>query len=556
MLAAIAALYLLLALASLEKPVGSDEMVFLLTAKDLALTGIPWIWNGTVTMLHPPLYPHVLAFAYRVLGFHVWSAKLVGVVCALAVLALVARHLAACPIGRREAGAALALLALSPLFVQGSVLLDSDNTVLDLVLVAFVLGWIRLEMRPVVPGARWRFGLLFGAALWSKLTTPPLVAALVVLFAALRRRTALIARVLLPALAIGAVGFVVTFGLYCRWKGLAWSQPLDYLLASARGRVAWREARGAGLESVKNLVELVLWIQLPLAVLFGWAVAARVRRLVRERAWDAADLLWIVGGAIAAGYVLVGGTTFGFPRYSFPALAPICLVAATGVTALSPIDPRVWRGLVGVSALLAIGVALVVGDPLYTWRYAAREALIRGASPAGALLTLVGQLVVAAGLPLLVQALYLKRATGTAMLRVALLFAALSQSAALDLQQAFASYNTNYNYGETGTAAVVEAIARAGRPDRRVIATLEVTGRLAWEGRPTRGISPKLWSDPAALAREIRDPGTGYVAYSVSSNTVAQHRETLGDPRVQAALAAGFEPRRLGGYTLWRRTGR
>lgn len=552
--AAVVAGYLLLALRSAGKSLGSDEIWFLLGPKELALSGIPWRTpDGGVMLLHPPLYPHLLALSYQVFGFHVLSVKLVGILCALGALWATARHLSSTMSGACGSGLALALIALNPAFVQGSVLLDSDNTLLSLLLLLFVLGWIRLEGGSAGRGGAWGLGLLFGASLWTKLTTPPFLAVLLIGFLAIRRHLVPLKRLLLPALGIGVVLFAGTFWAYCRWKGLLWTQPFDYLLGAAAGKAALSSETRGGVEILKSLVELVLWIQPSLAFLFGWAVLVRAREIGRSGALEAADLLWVFGGALLIGYLVVGGTNFGFPRYSFPALIPICLVAWRFGASSEIIHPGRWGSFLLLWASLAVFEAVVVGDPLYTWRYVLREAQIERVSLAGPIATLGGQLVVGIGLPLLAWVACARRAGGRHTLRAALFFTVLTQSAGLDVAQAIAGSNTNYNYGETGTRAVVTVIARALPPGQRVVATMEVTGLLAWDGVPTRATPDVVWNDAAVLEAEIRNPTTAYVVYSVTSNTIAQHRRTIADPRVQAALWANFEPGRIGGYTLWRR---
>ena len=545
-------MFLVLALCSAGKPPGSDEFWFLQGAKDLALTGIPWrTEDGGSFILHPPLYPYLVALSYHVFGFYGMSAKLVGILCACGMLWVAGRFLAMERRGVWPLG--LLLIALNPLFIQGSVLLDSDNTVLSLLLILFILGWIRLDQGGEDHDRPWKWGFLFGASLWAKLTTPLLLGALLVGFMVIRRKLALLLHVLIPAFIVGLIFFAGTFWVYCQLKSLAWTQPFEYLVSAFRAHSSWNQSRSNIVEVGKNQMELLLWFQPSLVILFGWAVIMRLRAISQCRDFLANDLLWIFATAVTLGYLVVGGTNFGFPRYSFPALIPICLVvwsfAASSLASCSGRWGRIFILCVG----LTVFQMSVVSDPLHTFRYVIRDALIQGTSLTVPIGQLAGQVIAGVVVPLIAWRLYFKRETGLNTLRVALFFTALTQCAGLDVKHAVAAYNTNYNYGETGSAEVVATIARSIAPGQRVVATLEITGGLTWEGLSTRKVSNSVWNDADILERQIRDPNTEYVVYSITSNTVAQHRNILAGSRVQAALQGGFEAARIGGYTVWRR---
>ena len=547
-------IFALLAVVSLRKPIGSDEIWFLLGSRDLAVSGVPWrMDDGSVNMLHPPLYPHLIAGAYRLLGFHVWAAKLVGILCALGALAVGVRLARAESERPASLWLAAAIIALNPAFVQGSVLLDSDNTVLNLVLLLLLELWIQVQRGGVTPRTPWKMGLLFAAALWAKLTTPPIAVAVFAGFAMARRRLATVTRVLVPALALGTAIFALTFLSYCGWKGLAWSQPFLYALQSAVGRTAWKSGRGAGWELLKSFVEFSLWVQPALTALFLWAVVRRAHAIWRGEDLTDSDLLGLFAGTLMFGYLVVGGTTFGFPRYSFPALVPLCLVAlrfSGPPGSLGRLRPTTVVVLVGAVAVL---LALAVGDPLYTLRYSLREALVTEASPVGPIATLVTQVAIATGLPLLIFGLLLRVSAGGRSLRLALLLTALTQSITVDLVQATAPYNTNYNYGEAGTPAVVDLIARSLGPGQMVVAPFEVTGGLRWKGLSAPHTADAVWNDASVFVSRVQDAATAWVVYSITSNTVAQHRQVLAGARARAALTAGFEPSQIGSYTVWRR---
>lgn len=529
--AAALAVFALFALLNAWKPASSDEHWFVIAAKDYALAGglAPWM------LIHPPLYTLVngtlLGFFGGVAALKLWGAAL-----GAGSLALLYAAGAAGGEGRVRPLLAVLLAACAPLFIQGAVLLDTDNTLVAFFLLAMLLALLK-ERWPLFTAA-------FLLCLWSKLTA--CVPVLAVLGAWGVWRAAKGDRsgpALLVSLGSGLALFLATFWLFCRLKGLPFGMPFAYLYGSFFMK---RVSGGGGI--ALQAAQFLLWTGLPFALL--WAASAV--RVVKAGAGRLDLLAAGLSAAMGAGYVFVGGTPFGFPKFQVPAFLLGCwLVSAPAAAALEELRARPLK-----AALLAAGGAALLaaaGDPVYTLRFLLRGALAAGqsAGPAAAVLALqalapaalAGVFWFLAGRPGIEAG---RRAAA------ALCLACASQFLAMDLMQA-KGHNTLYTYGVTGITEAADTAAEALAGGGGAALPLELTGYLRLKGFALEITPNPFWSDQAALEKALTDPGFKVLAYGAPFNTLDQMRVLTG-PRTAAALAAGgWRERRIGAYSLWTR---
>ncbi|HEY6041290.1 MAG TPA: hypothetical protein VIX58_04100, partial [Anaerolineae bacterium] len=173
--------------AAQAKLIYTDEVPFAFDMRALAQGD----W-AQLTIPHPPLYVWLGSLAVRMGGYNLLALRVVGGLSFIATLLLIplACHALIADPARARRGALIAhvIYALHPLALQGSLLLDIDNTVFTPALLLFIITLARTEPSPAavrIPAVGGAFALL----LWTKLLPTPLILLASVLVSyALRRK--------------------------------------------------------------------------------------------------------------------------------------------------------------------------------------------------------------------------------------------------------------------------------------------------------------------------------------------------------------------------------
>jgi len=340
-----------------RQPILADEVDFCLAATD-------W-FQERYRIPHPQAYVHLTQLSFAIFGQGVGSARLPGVLSALACLMLIPSLVYAfferSEQSRRIAIAAIWLYALNPMTVQNMMLLDIDNTLLVPVLLGMLWVWKSAQNWPF----RWRvavLGMAFAVALWVKLSTPVLLIGCIGVFHLLNgdiRRTA----DLILATLVGSIVFRVTFALYSKLTGFV-VDIFDYTFGKTPGGFSALDAML--LRFPQGMGVFIMWLSLPLSILLLVAAAGTVVRLLRRQI-EARDLLTIYAVATVLFYALVIPPAWGYPRYQ----APIVPVTAILVAAL--VVPT-FQTLVQCARIVVAGLGLsvfaykltIIGDPLWS----------------------------------------------------------------------------------------------------------------------------------------------------------------------------------------------
>jgi len=514
---------------SSAKPFTSDEYWLVLWARDYAVSGsLP-----LDALMHPPLYSSLNAALFYF--FKEPSAlKIFGAVIGAGSMVLMYLLGLAAGAGKLRASLAVLLLGLSPLFIQASLLLDTDNTLVTFFLLAMLLSLLRQ-----------RWGLLCGMfllCLWSKLTAclPILLVlsgwALWALSRGEKRGWSVLA-----ALFAGAGLFLLSFFVYCSVTGLPFAKPFIYVYRAFFCRISGEP----GLP--RQALQLCLWSGPAFCLLW---LAAAARALGRGKP-DLDLLAALLSAAIGLGYVFVGGAPFGFPKYQVPAFVLGCwLVSGLVKEAFE----GTGCGPLHIALLLAgTGLAVAAGDPIYTLRFVVREALAAGQSAGGAL----KQLAVQVSLPLLTGAAvwFLTASRGKNTLhRVAAAIAVVcfAQFAGEDILQ-LKGHNTIYTYGSTGTSEAVRLSGAALEKGGKGAFPPEIAVYLRLAGFDQGPGENAFWSDAAAIRAAALDPDYKIVMYGTPFNTLAQLGVLNSSGTVSAFSGAGWRRTSAGSYQVWLR---
>jgi 4-amino-4-deoxy-L-arabinose transferase-like glycosyltransferase len=223
----------------LQRPLMYDDANFALGARAVAETGLPYGNQGWMSergdfsqreqwaLWHPPLYIYVIGTFAKLGGWTPLVMRLPALLSGLAsglLTYVLARDLTRGPASARSVagGVAVALSLLCPLAIQSALILDIDFTLLLPLSLLFIWLYVHLE----ASARRWLWlAPVFAVMLWSKMTNPLPLLAVVVVWQVLRGRPA---RAGLPLLGIGGLGallFGVTWLGIGRWLGFPPDMP-------------------------------------------------------------------------------------------------------------------------------------------------------------------------------------------------------------------------------------------------------------------------------------------------------------------------------------------
>ena len=215
-LAVVALVYLSLALPKITQPISDDEIYEVRNAERI-------LAGEAVHVYIPPVYDCILAGAMEAIGTEPWCLRLIGIVSALLALVVCAALAAEITPGREDAALASALiLAVNPAFVQGSLLIHIDNTVL----VPAVLLWIYLLARFARTGANADLllaTLTLSGALLVKYSTPTLITPAVLIFFGVNRDGRCVLGRVVGSVVVGYALFAIW------WGGMAMAMDLSFL---------------------------------------------------------------------------------------------------------------------------------------------------------------------------------------------------------------------------------------------------------------------------------------------------------------------------------------
>lgn len=450
----------------------------------------------------------------------------------------------------------LLFLGCMPMVLQAAVIIDIDQTALPFYTLLLCCAVREYLARPAWCQAALA-ALALTAALWCRLSTPLLLLPLFLGVALLQRRRWQRVAVLALALLTGWLLFVVSWRLYGQLTGVNAAGVFDYLRQSFGETTVGARATTRARHSVLTVLYLFFWGLNPF-VLLALALSAgqQLRRWWQERRLRPNDVYLLAGLWLLAGYGVVGGALFGFPKYHCPALPLLALgMVLSGDGDAEPhavLLAEPWRRLLvlfGFSFALALAF---LGDPLLVLRSEVRAAQAAFEPLRPMLLPLAWRLLLVYGGAGLVLLLALRQARTIAAWTPALLAVAMGLNAALACRQQLAPYATGYIYGDCGETLMVAAMIRdEGWSDRDVIVPVEVWQGMAWE--PRRYGPPQNWSETAAMAQRIEEEKPRLVALSPLINPVPQVQTMTTDPAMHMALRDYCQSRLGGRYWLWLR---
>ncbi len=547
-------LYLLISFSSWNEPIMGDEVCFFIAAREVSDGSMR---GSSYGLWHPPLYVHLLALLEKTVGLDAFTARIPGLVFFVVSLVLIyllclqlCRDL---PFRRQVGWAACALYALNPFSVRGSLLVDIDGTVLNVLLLAMMVAFSRRPAQGMGLRARIGFSVFCAVVLWAKFPGPLLFFGAMVLYSLVRREF-IQARVWASIFAGGVVLFLLSWYGYClvfeRDFAAVFNSPNVAIksLLSSEGRVLAR------LGFLRNIGAPIIWISPSLVAMAILAFAKISRQKDVSGMFFSLSHLVSYGLCVALAYIFIGGVTHSFPKYHL-AVMPALVIAAAYYWVGAFRGARVPAVSMGVVfAVLVIFYIAAVQDPLYTVNYALREDLIlrEGRSTVKILVREAVQVCLIV-VPVALGWGWWRRRRAPGPLLLSLGVTALAWNAALSVVQARAPYHTVYCYGATGVREAAAFILAHTGPARPIFGAPEFV-ELADGSRVSYTLSnphSSLYRGPAEFIEGLREGRIPCVAYGIASNTVAQYRKIFNDPRVREFLRQEYVRHDFGSSTVW-----
>ena len=285
---------------------------------------------------HPFLYQSILIATARLFGMELYKLRLVGLACLMIDLYMI-RKLANLMVDNQREGRVLTFIAclcflMMPLTIDGAMHIDIDTTVMLPLLLVFLYLFIRQEqaesMRDRYPIMLILMCFIMPLLLWSKLTTPLALPVAISIFYIIRNRplTAIIYPILL--MTIGGGIFFLTWYLFCNYFNLPFLSVFERVLRVFS--IAANESANAGyLKLFRELAMTVFWYNIIISILLMVFLALVVRQVIRrETIRDPVLFISILSVIIGGVYCIIGGISYGIPKYHYPLTALAALIVS------------------------------------------------------------------------------------------------------------------------------------------------------------------------------------------------------------------------------------
>lgn len=542
-------IYLFFAAPLIGRPLVTDEVAMAQAAK------VKWSFADLGPGNHPPLYIDILRSFSQFFGLQDNRLRLAGILCFLLNLFLI-YHLALELFKDRYVGFLASLIfALHPMAIQGSMILDIDNTILTVISTATFYYCLKsFPTRHLKEGIF--LSLLFFLGLWAKLSTPFLLMGSLCLFFFLRKD-----KIAASQIFTAALGAVFIFILFWKIDSLVFNFPFSSVFRRLTS-VGFRGVSGVSVpgsqELLLRILRVSLWLGTPMMFFWLVIVIRRIKAIILDReGLNYADLLIIYSVGIFAGYTLMGGLSFGFAKYQYPLLPVLSVLLAS---AIKDADLRKEKKYFIVYLAVSLSLVLInilnLPEPLYQINYLFRKIAIFWPQKIKAFSSLF-ILKLSLGLISLILGAEITRRVirGKSFLRcfyfVSLAFIILTNFFT-DIYLRGAPYFTTYCYGrDVAQFRDISGLCRRiiqKYGQAKIIAPDDV---LYDSGSDVFIGYDELWNNRDRFIKTVEKENVPAVIYGFTYNAIFSYRHIFFDPLVSAMLKDNFTQIHRGEYTVW-----
>lgn len=536
----------------MNKPLVTDEVESVKVALALDKIGIPVIEVGSekqVMFHHSRVYHYMLASIFGWLGNGEFNARLLGLGSYLInglLIWLIARILAS---EKKTSWApfwATLFYLISPLAVQGSVLVDIDTTILTVCSTFFLYYLISTMQKPsAYQGVA--LSVLWGGCLIVKVTTSLLLGPLAALVHLQRGDWKRRGIFLLELFSIALLIYLAFTFIYSYSRGL---DPLSPILHKSARIVSGLSSEDSNilLSWIKRSLRLILWVSPFALLLYLVAVSQIWRSFLNNKVIDGPVLLALYTLTILVVYIAVKGSGYGFPRYHLPMLPAMCVLIGLQVGRL-----RLTRGqilLALVLLVLQLAYYFQLNTDFFYAAYTFHERTVLAVEPMPDAAVGLAKTGLAYLLPFFgaVVVFYLLRLRGTApvMLAAVVVFVPLSLSQIFI--QKDTPYATNYMYGESGIREAAVFMKDAVKSDQRIVCPTDLAYYL--ERKQAYLSASEVFTDNS-VGRLVADRRIRALAFRDGFFAHQHFGKTLKE--LQPVLDSSFWLHRIGSFFIYLR---
>lgn len=545
-----------------NQSVGHDELHWLMVAKNLFIEGKPISHDPgrSLGLWSPHLYPQLMNFSFHTFGLSLFSARLIGIASWTILLSIMISFYLKQSITEsvsNEDNTIPILLFISwvvsiPLFFQAPLIVEIDNSVLCLSIFMMVLS-VHFFLQSGTFLSAFYTTIFTCVAFWSKITTPLIIIPMLLLFSffirvSMRRRFALFA-----CLILGVILFLMTWIGYCRLTGIndSWG-PFNYTYNSFFQCSSGNRAQGL-FRLAQTCTYFSLWIGIPTLIIISFFPFVYAKYLYEHRRTELWELFLFIGYYLILGYMLIGGSLFGFPKYQSPGIPLLCLGIAIYLTrniSSVIISKKELLAMVSLIIVAFLVQFLIIQDPIYTFRITLRESAIFDPISKKNIYLNVGIRVITGIIILgIFFFAYSRKANSTIKLCFALSIA-IGANLSLCCVQLFSGYNTGYNYGERGEIiSLVKELKDKVPIGKRIIAPSEIIYLLDRKDSPYM-LDIVLWRDMNQFTEIILTTKAPAVIVGTLTNEISLVQNIMNEFSNNVLLKE-YRYQKIGSFLVW-----
>lgn len=541
--------YLFLIMPKIAKPIAGWEICTWEVARSIADNG-----PAAVKFFYlPPLYASLIALSFKLFGISEASARIPGVLCFIAVLLVICLLIKEISFNKEESFTAgivtLILVVFSPALLQGSLMIDTPDTTLFMLLAClFYLFLFKTERLAFGQRVFW-LGIIYALCLWAKMTTALsfLIALPLAFILAGERKKAV--KLSLGVFLFGIALFLLSWFSYCYFiAGTSrFIEPLSYYAMNTA------DSFFVGLfEKIARIVldmfRISVWFS-PFLLILGIAAIFDILKNARREENKKIVHLAVFISIVIIGYLAANATFSSFPKYVVPALPMLsCVIACYG--------GRLFGGLVNQRAFLTLILFLAAGMFYYfflTGDIVYEIFLIRQARLFGTvepyLYRLLAKVVFYFGFPVALVFVSKKFLSVPLNKRIILgIFTALiAGNIAVSLAQRKAGYSLNYAYGARGIEELKQFLKE--KAPLEVFTTTEGV-IVNMPGVKFSGPTVGAWETPAAFLEFMVKIKPRAFLYGLPVNNIKQLKTVLLSPEVKGFMNSNYDKYEFGDYEL------
>ncbi len=511
---------------------------------------------------HTPLYGGTLILLSKFFKPDYQTARMLGIFIFLFTLGAVwgiAKEVA----GNKDDALKVCLLSvflycIHPMAIQGSLLMDRDNTFFTLFLTCFVLFFIRFKK---FRRRRDYFlcVLCVTGLLWGKLASFPVVFLGFAILEGLTNKNLKERVVDMGVVAGGVLIFIVSWFLFCRSVSAPWLNPSDiftYLFSAGKSRFS---SSMPGLNSlsdiVKTFVHVVIWFNPFFLCLAALCWLGTVKNFFKTRALQADEALSVFSFVIFAGYIFYGRLMFGFPKYHYPALFLMCVGSACLLISIAgnmTMKDTAW--VVFFSLGISFIYHAIVNDVFLSAYFSVKESLAQygfvSVSVKYKIISQWGTLLACFALTWV----FFRRVCLHSVKRsflASLFVCSVSLNLSQDIFQMDRNVSTISCYGERGTGDAVKYLRARLENAHVVLTSRQILFHLGQSGR--KDYKDVFFNDREKVIKELKKPVVQFFAYGIQTHTWYQLREVFHDREIIRYVEENFLRRKIGTFTVWER---